>query len=180
MKRSSSSQASAEPQDTRKGTPPYFFSADEFDTLRAFAARIIPTGEDPYKDPGANEIGTSNYVDSWILDESESTQDKFRKALAFIADTSRERFGATFIEIAPSKQNEFLSWMIKDRVGLNYFETLRSSCIEGFYSDYCDPDYRGPTAWTLVGYQGKRISDLKKAWSFLRIYEEKSREDLAK
>ena len=153
--------------------PPFFFSPRDYENLRAFAARIIPSGSNIEEDPGASEVGTVNYVDSWVLDESDSTKADFRQALEFVDRNCRERFGLTFKDLHAEKQDDFLSWMAVDREGSDFFDKLRAACIEGFYSDYCDPDYVGRTAWSLVGFQGKRISDVKKDWSFLRIYREK-------
>ncbi len=128
------------------------------------------------EDPGASEVGTANYIDSWILDESESIKTEFHRALEFIEKKSNERFGLPFKYLSSDKQDHFLTWMVKDRTGSDFFETLRGACIDGFYSDYCDPNYSGRTAWSLVGFQGKRISDVKKDWSFLRIYRERKGE----
>jgi len=158
--------------DQRK-EPPFFFSSRDYENLCAFAARIIPSGSNVEEDPGASEVGTVNYVDSWILHESDSTKADFRQALEFIDRKCMERFGLTFKDLLAEKQDDFLTWMAIDPKGSDFFDKLRGACIEGFYSDYCDPDYVGRTAWSLVGFQGKRISDLKKDWSFLRIYREK-------
>lgn len=118
-----------------------------------------------------------NYVDSWILEESGSTQRKFREGLRYVNQKSLERFGASFLNLALNEQDNILRDMTKDKVGLGYFEALRAACIDGFYSDYSDPRYAGLTAWELVGFQGKRISDLEKNWSFLRIYRESKQAD---
>jgi hypothetical protein len=121
-------------------------------------------------DPGSSEIGSIHYVDSTILDFPKEVQDYFRAIIELVNEKSRLRFRSSFADISDFDK----SWIIRElflnpKTRERIFD-LRSLALEGFYSDYHDPWYRGITPWELVKFQGKRISGTKKDWSFLKVW----------
>jgi hypothetical protein len=99
-------------------------------------------------------------------------QNRFSDSVSMLNDISREKFGERFSDLEMHRQNQvFRTFFLNPETRERAFD-LRSLCLEGFYSDYHDPWYRGISGWEYVEFKGKRISDLKKDWSFLRIHRE--------
>jgi hypothetical protein len=151
---------------------PYFLDAEEAKFIEAFCTLIIPTGKDATSDPGAREVGTVNYIDSYLHDAPEGVRRQFRNSLRLVNDFAREGFSNDFATLADSDKNMVLRALIlepRTRVNVLF---LRSLALEGFYSDYHDPWYTGVTAWQTVKFGGKRISELKKDWTFVKVWKE--------
>jgi hypothetical protein len=85
---------------------------------------------------------------------------------------SNEKFGSDFSEISDFDKNLVLRTLFLDPKNREGMFDLRSLALEGFYSDYHDPWYEGITPWKLVKFEGKRISDLKKDWTFLKVWKD--------
>ncbi len=133
---------------------------------------MIPTGKEPMTDPGALEVGSVNYVDSTLFDFPKEVQRYFRGIISQVNAKSRKKFGSDFCEISDSDKNLVLKSLFLDPKTREGVFDLRSIALEGFYSDYHDPWYRGITPWKLVKFEGKRISDLKKDWMFLKVWKD--------
>jgi len=147
-------------------------SEDEAKFFQAFCALVIPTGKQLDSDPGATEVGSINYVDSTLFDFPKEVQDYFRGVIIQVDGKSREKFSRDFCEISDFDKDLVLKSLFLDpRTREGVFD-LRSIALEGFYSDYHDPWYQGVTPWKLLRFEGKRISDLKKDWTFLKVWKD--------
>jgi len=146
-------------------------SDEEYELVESVADMIVPTGRDPKSDPGAKEVGVKNYFDSVLLDLPLERRERIKRTLAMIQEESHTAFaGRNFQALArDEKEVVFRRFLSEGRLKGRLLE-IRAMCIDGFYSDYRDPDYRGASAWEWLGYEGKRISGIKKDWSFLEVY----------
>jgi len=154
-----------------RSSPPFVLSDEEYELVESVADMIVPTGQDPKSDPGAKEVGVKNYFDSILFDLSVVRRERIRQTLGLIQQESQRMFaGRNFQTLARhEKEAVFRRFLSEGRLKERLLE-VRAICIDGFYSDYHDPDYRGVTAWAWLGYEGKRISDVKKDWSFLKVH----------
>jgi len=150
----------------------FFLSEDEAKFFQAFCALLVPTGKEPDSDPGAIEVGSVNYVDSTLFGFPTEVQRYFRGIIALVNAKSKEKFGSDFHEIGDYDKDLLLKSLFLDPKSREGVFDLRSIALEGFYSDYHDPWYRGVTPWELVKFEGKRISDLKKDWTFLKVWKD--------
>lgn len=136
----------------------------------AFSSLIVPSGEDPRSDPGASEVGTVNYIDSTLFAFPPPVQKYFKDAVALTNEISRQKFENDFADLSDANRSIILRELLLNPKTRERAFDLRSIVLEGFYSDYHDPWYRGVTPWELVRFGGKRISDVKKDWSFLKVW----------
>jgi hypothetical protein len=148
----------------------YFLSPDEVKFFHSFCSLIVPSGSDLVTDPGAREVGAIHYVDSTLLDFPKEVQGYFRSAVDLVNQRSRSHFQDEFSGISAYNKNWILRDLFLDPKTWERIFDLRSLALEGFYSDYHDPSYQGMSAWELVHFQGRRISGIKKDWSFLKIW----------
>lgn len=148
----------------------YFLSEEEARFFEALCNLIIPTGQDPKLSPGSIEVGSVDYVDSTLLDFPKEEQEYFRQIIDLVNKASWDKFNREFSAINDCDKSIVLKSLYLDPNTRERVFDLRSIVLEGFYSDYHDPGYRGTTAWGFIQFGGKRISDLKKDWSFLKIW----------
>ena len=148
----------------------YFLTKEEYSFLESFSSFIVPSGENIKEEPGAKEVGTVNYIDSTLFDMPKEVQDHFRKSIQIVQDSAKKQFEKDFVLLMDSEKEALLKELHLDHSTRDVIFELRSLALEGFYSDYHDPAYNGKTAWEILGFGGKRISDLKKDWSFLKIW----------
>ena len=152
-------------------SPPYALTRDEYELVDALAEAIVPSGTNPSMEPGAKEVGVKNFFDSTVLEMSEYQRSRTKEALALIDARSRELFaGRKFSGLTVRERGSVLKTLLSDGASRQLFVEVRAICVSGFYSDYRDPDYKGIGAWAWLGYEGKRISGIKKDWSFLEVY----------
>jgi hypothetical protein len=157
----------------------YFLTKKEARFFRALCELIVPAGNDPTNSPGANEVGAVNYIDSTLADLSGEEQNYFRKILKLADQISTEKFSQDFADTSESNRDWVLRSLFSDPKTRERAFDLRSLVLEGFYSDYHDPWYRGVTAWELIKFGGKRISGIEKDWTFLKVwrdFEQKKRD----
>jgi len=151
--------------------PPYALTLEEYEAVGALAEVIIPSGDDPSVEPGANEVGVKSFFDSTFYEMPESQQTRIRGALGLIEAMSRDMFdGRRFRDLSFAERDRVLKDMLSKGDSKQLFVELRAICVSGFYSDYRDPGYAGMGAWEWMDYGGKRITGIKKDWSFLRVY----------
>lgn len=155
---------------TSDDRPPYLLSEDLYRLIADIASTIVPCGKDPLTHPGAREVGAINYIDSILLSAEEGEWEMLQDILSTIKKKAKDMGGGDFVSLTNSEKIELLKSMYERSDTKDAYLFLRSLCVEGFYSDYHDPWYDGVTAWELIGFGGPRISDIKKDWSFLRIY----------
>ena len=153
--------------------PPYYLSAEDYETLKLIADIIIP-GNGP-DEPGASAVGTVNFIDSEFGNMSENEREELRKAIALFHDYPKKSFGKELSDLNKDEISALFKKMHTDTASRLSFLLVRSLCIMGFYSDYADPWYDGIGVWAWMDYGGKGISGLNKDWSFLEIYRRNKR-----
>lgn len=165
------------PMNLDEGGPPFSLKRDQYELIADISETIVPSGPDPLKQPGAREVGAVNYADSVLLN-AEAGEVKMLGDLLDIIRKEAEKMGSSDFRSLKEEEKIHLLNSLHDRGDTkDAYIFLRSLCVEGFYSDYSDPDYEGVTAWNLIEFGGPRISDLEKDWSFLEIYARKKRGD---
>jgi len=148
----------------------YFLTANEARFLESFCGLIVPSGADPKLEPGANDVGALNYIDSDLLDFPKEVQEYYRESIRLVDELSQKKFGGKFAQLSDGDKNMILRDFYLNPKTRERMFGLRSLALEGFYSDYRDPWYDGISGWEFTGFSGKRISDLKKDWTFLKIW----------
>lgn len=144
-----------------RSTQAAVLSEDEWRTVEAITARIIPTD----RDPGAIEANCVNFIDKALANEDADWLPTYRECLPEVDRIAVERFGAAFAELDPDRQDEVLialesgqvsGWGPESITSGEFFETIRSHTIIGFLAD---PKYGGNrdyVGWKVVGYPGPR------------------------
>ena len=155
----------------------YFLSPEEVEFFFSFCSIIVPTGPEPATDPGAKEVGSIHYVDSTLYDFPIEVQKYFRGIVKLVNQRSSLRFQKQFSSLSDFDKNWMLRELLLDPKTRERVFDLRSLALEAFYSDYHDPGYNGVTPWELVQFRGRRISGIKKDWSFLKNWRESATVD---
>ncbi len=145
----------------RASSEPAVLLPEQWKTVEAITARIIPTDDDP----GAIEAGCVNFVDKALAHEDEALRPEYEAGLRGIDAVSKLRFGKPFVELDPGQQDAILvalesgradGWPTGEVGPDQFFETVRKHTIWGFLAD---PRYGGNrdfAGWKLVGYPGPR------------------------
>jgi len=127
-----------------KPTPPKFFTAREWATVRALSDVVIPKDE---RSGSATDALVPEFID-FILDdplaeprEAESLKTRMRGGLAWLDRECRERFSKAFVECAPGERTAVLdeiAWPEKARPemgpGAAFFSLFRDLVASGFWS----------------------------------------------
>jgi len=150
--------------------PPYALTQEEYELIEAIADTIIPPGKDPAKEPGAKQVGTKNYFDSRFLELSESEKIAIRRCFSLLEKKCLSLCGTRFKDARREDRESILNILLSNPESFKDFFKLRAICLEGYYSDYKDPWYHGPTAWDIIGFKIKNVSFMKKDFSFLKVY----------
>ncbi len=129
-------------QEGQKASPfqPLFFNPQEFATIAAVAARIIPSDATP----GAREAKVEEYVD-WMVKQNEKLQPVHRQGLQWLDRVARKKYGARYVRLAPLKQDAILRLLDstaspgrevppENEPGLKFWKSIRRLTIDGFYS----------------------------------------------
>ena len=153
---------------TSENNKHYFLTKDEAQFFTALGILVVPAGKDPASSPGAVEVGGVNYIDSTLFDFPKGVQEYFRGIVKLINEKSQERYRKDFASLGQPDQEFVLRSFFSDPLTRERAFDLRSIVLESFYSDYHDPSYHGITAWGAIQFEGKRISGIKKDWSFLK------------
>lgn len=150
----------------------YVLSKEESEFFEALCDAIVPEGEDPKVEPGANTVGATSYIDSFLFSLPDGAKQYFREAIESLEEKCVSKFRRRFRDLTIPERNEVLKEYYLDPKTRERMFDLRSLALEGYYSDYHDPNYEGITAWQYVEFGGRRISDLKKDWSFLKVWKD--------
>jgi hypothetical protein len=150
----------------------YFLTDDESNFFLAICELIVPEGSDPKTDPGAATVGALSYIDSSLFGMPKESQNYFRGAIQYVNQESSKRFSRKFSGISSDEKNSLIHDLFTNSMSRERMFDLRSLVLEGFYSDYHDPSYQGPTSWDVIGFGGKRISNLSKDWTFLQVWKD--------
>ncbi len=150
----------------------YFLTDEEVRFFECLSSIVVPSGTDHVSEPGASEVGTVNYIDSSLYSFPKEVQEYFRGSVGVVNSSSKRLFNKEFCELSDSDKNTVLHNLFLNPTTRERAFALRSVAIEGVYSDYHDPWYNGVSGWEVVGFGGKRISDIKKDWSFLHVWKD--------
>ncbi|MCL4518427.1 MAG: gluconate 2-dehydrogenase subunit 3 family protein [Thaumarchaeota archaeon] len=150
----------------------YLLAQDEIRFFKAFSSLIVPSGKDAKTEPGALEVGVATYIDSTLDSFPPPVQQYFRDCISVVDSRSQNKFQSKFVDLSGADKNIVLRELFLDPKTRERVFDLRSLALEGFYSDYHDPWYDGATGWDFTKFGGKRVSDIKKDWSFLRVWRE--------
>lgn len=112
---------------------------------------------DIYRTVWVSETNASRYGFQSVL----TPQQIYRRGLIFVDAYAQERFGADFIELTDTQQDEILTDMDEDTAtgfegpsGRAFFTQLRNDTIEGAFSDPMYGGNRNKVGWALIGYPG--------------------------
>ncbi len=148
----------------------YFLSLEECDFFKSLCETIVPEGEDPKSEPGAVTVGGLSYIDSFLYELPEEARQYFRSSIGLVNTNCQKKFFKNFVQLNTQERNQVLRDFYLNPASRERMFDLRSLALEAFYSDFHDPSYSGITAWQYIEFGGKRISNLKKDWSFLQVW----------
>jgi Gluconate 2-dehydrogenase subunit 3 len=155
-------------------TKMYFLTEDEQKFFTALCETVVPEGSDPKTEPGAITVGALSYIDSHLYGLPQNDQKYFRTAIELLDKNCSERFSKKFAELESADRDFALKEFYFNPLTRERMFDLRSIVLESFYSDFHDPAYNGMTAWGFVEFKGKRISDIKKDWTFLQVWKDRA------
>jgi Gluconate 2-dehydrogenase subunit 3 len=155
----------------------YFLSEGEGRFFEALCETIVPEGKDPAEDPGALTVGGLSYIDSSLWDMSPGRQEYFRQSIGLVEDLSRALFSRNFCGLDQPQRTRILKELYLNPKTREQMFDLRSIVLEAFYSDFHIPNYAGMTGWQYVHFGGKRISDVKKDWTFLKVWKDQENKE---
>lgn len=135
-------------EDARRGAPFTVLSPAEGQTLRAFAAQIIPTDDEP----GAEEAGAVYFVDRAL--GTPFFADQLPALQAGLADLdararSQDWFGGGFATLSSDRQIAVMREIEKD----DFFDQARTLVLMGMFSDPSHGGNRDGTGWTLLAME---------------------------
>ncbi len=127
---------------------PKFFTAHQYQTLRALCQTIIPPDE---QSGGAIEAGAPEFIDL-ITSENKEYQRRLGGGLIWLDAACQARFGKVYLECAPADQKLILDLIAyrktaeKDlalSTGVHFFEFLRNLTADGFFTSEIGIKYLG-------------------------------------
>ena len=148
-------------QAARETTRPLVFDADQWRTVEALVARIIPTDDAP----GATEAGCVHFIDKALAHEDAALREAYVGGLARLAGVTRRRFDKRFVELSPEQRDAVLmsledgvaeGWPSDGIRSQDFFEMVRAHAVYGFLADPRYGGNRDYVGWRFVGYPGPR------------------------
>jgi gluconate 2-dehydrogenase gamma chain len=148
----------------QESAAPLVFSAQEWQTVDAIAARIVPSDDGT---PGAREAGCVNFIDKALAHEEAASRPAYTAGLVAVDGVAMEAHGESFAALSAARQDALLEalqdgtavgWSEAAGPSPDFFETLRVHTLTGFLAD---PKYGGNrnwVGWKHVGYPGARHS----------------------
>jgi gluconate 2-dehydrogenase gamma chain len=136
-------------------------NATEFETLKAIAARLVPTDANG---PGATEAQAAGYIDRALASALASSRSGYAEGLAAVEQYAQTAKGASFAKLSPKDQDAVLTDMEENRAtgftpnSSTFFDLVRNHTLQGMF---CDPYYGGNAnfvGWDLLGYPGVRTA----------------------
>ncbi len=144
-----------------QGEEPAILTAEEYATLDAICARIIPADENG---PGAGEARAARYIDRGLGGALSGSLAAYREGLAALDAYARGSRGEGFRNLTEADQDRVLAEVEDgDATGFaanpaQFFNLVRGHTIQGTFSD---PFYGGNdnfTGWDMIGYPGVRTA----------------------
>jgi hypothetical protein len=128
------------------------FDKNEYTTMKAFAEVIIPTGDDPFDDPGANETEVVDFIDQLLVNDKPQTGWNVRDYLKELNQSALKQHNKGFSEL--SIKNQIMIVKDFEKNSFKSFTWLRRFVMSGFYSNYRPLNYKGKASWETIGYLG--------------------------
>lgn len=143
----------------KQSNEPVIFNDQQWRTVEAISARIIPTDHQP----GAVEANCVNFIDKALANEDADSRDDFLAGLQALGGMCRQRLGKEFVQIDGPGQDQLLTlmeagesspWKTTVISDIDFFELVRAMTIMGFMAD---PKYganEGFAGWKVARYPG--------------------------
>jgi gluconate 2-dehydrogenase gamma chain len=162
-----------------------YFSQAQFKMVEAATERIFPADDNG---PGAKDLGVAYFIDhqlsgDWGFNSREYMQSPFFKGekvqgyqgrlrrreifdigLRELQNHSLVKYKKNFIELSEEEQDDILTDFAEDKVALTtispsgFFNMLRSSTLEGAYSDPLYSGNRNMEGWKMRNYPGSQMT----------------------
>lgn len=142
------------------GTPE-IFSPEEWATVEAITARLIPTDHEP----GAVEAGCVNFIDKALANEDAALRSLYTAGLRRVDVVARAEGGSAFSALPAEKQDAVLraledgaatAWPAAAPASPDFFAQIWQHTLWGFLAE---PKYGGNrdfAGWRVLGYPGGR------------------------
>lgn len=128
-----------------------FLTNAEAAALAAICDQIIP----PDQDPGASQAGVVQFIDRQLSGFHRKRQAEYRAGIAAIDALSRERYGRPFADAPLNQQLALLTDIDLKKAGdgsvRNFFQTVVSHTMQGFYGDPRHGGNRNWASWQMLG-----------------------------
>jgi len=137
-------------------TPWRFLRLCEARALAAICDQLIP----PDQDPGADWAQVVNFIDIQLCGPFRDAKDLYRDGLGYTDATARAWFEKRFAELDGKQQFDILNAMERGTLSKaiwetvdprQFFETVLSQTMEGFYGDPRHGGNRARASWKMVG-----------------------------
>jgi hypothetical protein len=138
---------------------PKFFNVEEFETVRAIAARIVPQAGDGPPIPVAGLVDEKLHIgkqDGYRHPGIPRDAEAWRHGLKALDGESKSAFGRPFKDVSPQQQDELLSRMQKGELKSTDWGAMNSRT---FFNTRLARDivlayYSHPRAWSEIGWGG--------------------------
>ena len=133
---------------TSGGYTAKFFSAHQYETLRALCRSIIPPDADS---GGALEAGAPEFIDL-LTSENKGYQKRFGDGILWLDSTCTDRHGKSYLECTPVQQEEILNQIAFRKnanndstllPGVEFFAALRTLTADGYFTSEVGIKYLG-------------------------------------
>ncbi|WP_411830578.1 gluconate 2-dehydrogenase subunit 3 family protein [Paenibacillus lautus] len=162
-----------------------FFNQEQYRITEAAVERIFPADENG---PGAKELGAAFFIDHqlagdwgfnardymqppfYVGEKTQGYQGRLRRREIFyiglreIQNYSQKKYQKDFPSLAPEEQDAVLTAFQNDEVKLTtisasgFFNLLRSSTLEGVYSDPLYGGNKNMQGWVMRQYPGNQMA----------------------
>ena len=138
------------------------FNAHRSRTVSALFERMFPADEDP----GATEIGVTQYVDRALDGEYEEQERWYRLGIDALDRNAEAEYGAPFVECAPEEQDTLIGRLETGDLSdfhtppqEEFFELLRQHLQEGLFADPAYGGNRDKKGWKVLGHPGVHLEN---------------------
>ena len=127
---------------------PKYFTAHQYETLRALCQAIIPADSEC---GGAIEAGAPEFIDL-LTSENEEYQARLGGGMIWLDANCQQRFGTVLLQSTPAQQKEMLDLIAYRRsedsdsalhTGVQFLSFLRKLTADGFFSSEIGIKYLG-------------------------------------
>jgi gluconate 2-dehydrogenase gamma chain len=133
---------------TSGGYTPKYFSAHQYETLRALCQAIIPPDDES---GGALEAGVPEFLDL-LTSENKDYQLQLGGGILWLDSTCNDRYGHGYLECTRVQQEEILDLIAYRKItekdprlspGVEFFSMLRKFTADGFFTSQIGIKYLG-------------------------------------